>query len=156
MDLAPMSEGCQQRRGTRMVEASDRNRIGGWLDLFLLLMQPPIHCGVPDPTSELLLSRTDSRPRVLTRSPNTLVASRGATRACGARIFAPLPLPPPTPFLPAFLPHFGRPPLRRGGSGGFRPPSGGIGWGRVGEGMTTLWLDLASEQIRTFWCVGHN
>ena len=37
-----MSKGSQLRRGTRMIEASDRNRIGGWLEL--LLMQPPIHC----------------------------------------------------------------------------------------------------------------
>ena len=83
--------------------------------LRLAFQIPLVSCCYP----ELIPDPENHQLPVLTRSPNTLVASRGATRACGARIFAPDPPPPPTPFRDAFLPHFGRPPLRRGGSGGF-------------------------------------
>ena len=102
--------------------------------------------GVPDPTSELLLSRFQT-PRITncrySHGPPTPSWLRAVPRAPAAREFL---HPTPHPLLPHSEMHsypiLADPPCGggvRGGSGGFRPPSGGIGWFRVGGEMTTLW-----------------
>ena len=92
--------------------------------LRLAFQIPLVSCCYP----ELIPDPENHQLPVLTRSPNTLVASRGATRACGARIFA----PDPPPLLPHSEMHsypiLADPPLRRGGSrvfGGVPTPLGG-------------------------------